>query len=129
MKEKYLLARSLQITLIVIYFSYQLIDARHITTTQEMFECLKRHLEYSTNGGNIRPLITILPQRKEPNKDFQIWNTLMLSWAGYRQPDGTVIGDPASVEFTEVNHMPYTQSMRELVVKMRSNFRVINPAT
>ena len=32
----------------------------------------------------------------------------MLSWAGYRQADGTVVGDPASVDFTEVNHMTRT---------------------
>ena len=28
----------------------------------------------------------------------------MLCWAGYRQPDGTVIGDPANADFTEVSH-------------------------
>lgn len=81
--------------------SLELIDARHITTTQEMFEYLKKHLVYSTNGGNILPLITVFPQRKELNKDFRIWNSVMLCWAGYRQPDGTVIGDPANADFTE----------------------------
>ena len=28
----------------------------------------------------------------------------MLRWAGYRQPDGTVTGDPANADFTEVSH-------------------------
>ena len=69
-----------------------------------MFECLKKHLVYSTNGGNILPLITVFPQRKELNKDFRIWNSIMLTWAGYRQPDGTVFGDPANADFTEVSH-------------------------
>ena len=106
-KKKVLLDYS-HILLSLFHFSYQLIDARHITTTQEMFQYLLRHLEYGTNGGNIRPLITVFPHRKERNKDFQIWNTIMLSWAGYRQADGTVVGDPASVDFTEVNYMTWT---------------------
>ena len=67
-----------------------------------MFEVLKKHLEYATNGGNLRSAITIFPQRREPHKDFRVWNSLLIQYAGYRQPDGTVIGDPAGVEFTEV---------------------------
>ncbi|GBM22649.1 Nitric oxide synthase, inducible [Araneus ventricosus] len=29
-------------------------DYRHITSTKEMFEAICKHLEYATNGGNIR---------------------------------------------------------------------------
>ena len=68
-----------------------------------MFEVLKKHLECATNGGNLRSVITVFPQRKEPNKDFRVWNSQLIKYAGYAQPDGTVIGDPASVEFTEVS--------------------------
>lgn len=67
-----------------------------------MFEALKIHLEYATNGGNLRSVITVFPQRKEPNKDFRVWNAQLIRYAGYAQPDGTVIGDPANVDFTEV---------------------------
>ena len=28
---------------------------------------------------------------------------MLIRYAGYEQPDGSVIGDPASVEFTKVN--------------------------
>lgn len=76
-----------------------------MTTAKEMFEALKKHLEYATNGGNLRSVITIFPQRKEPNKDFRVWSSQLIRYAGYRQHDGTVIGDPASVEFTEVIHL------------------------
>ena len=76
-----------------------------MTTPKEMFEILKKHLEYATNGGNLRSVITVFPQRKEPNKDFRVWNSQLIKYAGYAQPDGTVIGDPASVEFTEVNRI------------------------
>ncbi|XP_068736413.1 nitric oxide synthase 1-like isoform X2 [Montipora capricornis] len=80
----------------------QVFDARHVTTAKEMFEVLKKHLEYATNGGNLRSVITIFPQRREQHKDFRVWNSLLIQYAGYRQPDGTVIGDPAGVEFTEI---------------------------
>ncbi|KAL9981801.1 hypothetical protein ACROYT_G010554 [Oculina patagonica] len=80
----------------------QVFDARHCTTAKEMFEALKIHLEYATNGGNLRSVITVFPQRKEPNKDFRVWNAQLIRYAGYAQPDGTVIGDPANVDFTEI---------------------------
>lgn len=86
-------------------FSHQVFDARNVTTPGEMFEALKTHLEYATNGGNVRSAITIFPQRKEPNKDFRVWNSQLIKYAGYRQADGTVIGDPGSVDFTEVFYL------------------------
>ena len=50
-----------------------------------------------------RSTITIFPQRKRPFKDFRVWNSQLIRYAGYKQSDGSVIGDPANVEFTEVN--------------------------
>lgn len=34
--------------------------------------------------------------------DFRIWNSQLIRYAGYRQPDGSVLGDPANVDITEV---------------------------
>lgn len=34
--------------------------------------------------------------------DFRVWNTQLIRYAGYKQPDGQILGDPANVEFTEV---------------------------
>lgn len=50
----------------------------------------------------LRSTITIFPQRKRPFKDFRVWNSQLIRYAGYKQSDGSVIGDPANVEFTEV---------------------------
>lgn len=77
-------------------------DARDARTAKEMFDALMRHLEFSLNKGNVRSAATIFPQRSEANKDFRIWNSQLLGFAGYRQPNGAVIGDPANVEFTEM---------------------------
>ncbi|XP_067655457.1 nitric oxide synthase, inducible-like isoform X1 [Haliotis asinina] len=77
-------------------------DARHVKTTKEMFEALCTHIEYGTNNGNIRSAITVFPPRTCGRQDFRVWNTQLIRYAGYRQSDGSVIGDPANVEFTEV---------------------------
>ncbi|XP_067622883.1 nitric oxide synthase-like [Eurosta solidaginis] len=77
-------------------------DCRHVTTTKGMFEALCNHIKYGTNKGNIRSAITLFPQRTDGLHDYRIWNGELISYAGYRQSDGTVIGDPLNVEFTEV---------------------------
>uniref|UniRef100_A0A4W6EAA9 Nitric oxide synthase n=1 Tax=Lates calcarifer TaxID=8187 RepID=A0A4W6EAA9_LATCA len=46
--------------------------------------------------------ITIFPQRTDGKHDFRVWNTQLIRYAGYKQPDGQIIGDPANVEFTEI---------------------------
>uniref|UniRef100_A0A4W6EAU0 nitric-oxide synthase (NADPH) n=1 Tax=Lates calcarifer TaxID=8187 RepID=A0A4W6EAU0_LATCA len=41
--------------------------------------------------------------RTDGKHDFRVWNTQLIRYAGYKQPDGQIIGDPANVEFTEVH--------------------------
>ena len=45
--------------------------------------------------------MTVFRQRKSGTSDFRVWNTQLISYAGYRTANGTVKGDPASLEFTE----------------------------
>ncbi|KAF6206870.1 hypothetical protein GE061_018106 [Apolygus lucorum] len=80
----------------------QVFDCRHITTTSGMFEAICNHIKYSTNKGNVRSAITVFPQRTDGKHDFKIWNPQLIQYAGYKSKDGTIIGDPRSVEFTEV---------------------------
>ncbi|XP_063002916.1 nitric oxide synthase, inducible [Elgaria multicarinata webbii] len=80
----------------------QVFDARSCATAKEMFEHLCRHLQYSTNGGNIRSAITVFPQRTDGKHDFRIWNSQLIRYAGYQMPDGSIMGDPANVEFTQL---------------------------
>lgn len=44
----------------------------------------------------------MFPQRTDGQHDFRVWNSQLVRYAGYKMTDGTVIGDPASVDFTEV---------------------------
>ncbi|CAH1134822.1 unnamed protein product [Ceutorhynchus assimilis] len=80
----------------------QVFDCRYVTTTSGMFEALCNHIKYSTNKGNIRSAITVFPQRTDGKHDFRVWNPQLISYAGYRQPDGSILGDPMNVEFTEI---------------------------
>ncbi|XP_049716956.1 nitric oxide synthase, inducible isoform X1 [Elephas maximus indicus] len=80
----------------------QVFDARSCTTAKEMFEHICRHIRYSTNQGNIRSAITVFPQRSDGKHDFRVWNAQLIRYAGYQMPDGNIIGDPASMEFTQL---------------------------
>ncbi|KAL7832163.1 hypothetical protein AOLI_G00297110 [Acnodon oligacanthus] len=80
----------------------QLFDGRKSKTAEDMFQFLCAHLKFATNGGNLRSAITVFPQRSDREHDFRVWNSQLIRYAGYQMEDGSVIGDPASVEFTEL---------------------------
>ncbi|XP_038059135.1 nitric oxide synthase-like protein isoform X2 [Patiria miniata] len=80
----------------------QLFDARNVRNTRGMLEAVCKHLLYATNKGNIRSAITVFPPRTDGQHDYRVWNTTLIKYAGYEQEDGTIIGDPASVEFTKI---------------------------
>ena len=50
----------------------------------------------------IRSAVTIFRQRLHNEADFRIWNSQLIRYAGYEQPNGSIVGDPAGVEFTQV---------------------------
>ncbi|XP_043233654.1 nitric oxide synthase-like protein [Amphibalanus amphitrite] len=79
-----------------------LFDARSVTTAGQMFDAICNHIKYTTNKGNLRSAITVFPQRTDGKHDYRVWNMQLVSYAGYRNEDGTITGDPANVEFTEV---------------------------
>jgi nitric oxide synthase oxygenase domain/subunit len=47
-------------------------------------------------------MITVFPQRIRGRDDYRVWNSQLVSYAGYLQSDGSIIGDPARVQFTRV---------------------------
>ncbi|XP_035386188.1 nitric oxide synthase, brain [Electrophorus electricus] len=80
----------------------QVFDARDCTTAHGMFNYICNHIKYATNKGNLRSAITIFPQRTDGKHDFRVWNSQLIRYAGYKQADGSVQGDPASLELTEI---------------------------
>lgn len=72
-------------------------DAREATNAEEILEKLFDHIEQATNNGKVKPMITIF----SPDANIRIWNHQLLRYAGYETEHG-IIGDPASVRFTNV---------------------------
>ena len=78
-------------------------DKRNVTGSAAVMEAIASHLTLATNGGRIRPVITVFPPRRPDGvSPVRIWNKQLIRFAGYRQADGQVIGDPAQLEFTGV---------------------------
>ncbi|QHW32425.1 nitric oxide synthase oxygenase [Paenibacillus rhizovicinus] len=78
-------------------------DARAAKTEEEIAEAIFHHIEYATNGGKLLPTITVFaPSAEAERPNIRIWNEQLIRYAGYRQADGTVIGDPISEELTRI---------------------------
>jgi hypothetical protein len=75
-------------------------DLRQISDPAEVHQALLEHLETATNGGKIQPLITIFAPATSEGPAVRIWNHQLLGYAGYGQPDGSILGDPKNVAFT-----------------------------
>lgn len=86
--------------------SLAVLDARDVETADETVEAIFEHMAFATNQGRVRPAITIFSQQGTYNgvkcSNLRIWNHQLVRYAGYEQPDGTIIGDPHSVPFTQV---------------------------
>lgn len=79
----------------------RVLDRRHVHTPDAIFESCVEHLRLATNGGRIRPVMTVFGS-DDAGRAPRIWNPQLIRYAGWRQPDGTVLGDPSHLEFTEL---------------------------
>jgi nitric-oxide synthase len=82
--------------------SLKMVDARHVRTAHELAEACYRYLGEATNNGAIRPMIMVGPPRQPDGEGFEIVSPQLVRYAGYRNGDGTVTGDPAHVVLTEL---------------------------
>jgi nitric-oxide synthase len=76
-------------------------DLRHLTDEAAMFQALVEHVELATNGGKIRAVASIFAPVPPGGTGPRLWNPQLLRYAGYRNPDAGITGDPANVELTE----------------------------
>jgi nitric-oxide synthase len=81
----------------------RVLDRRHLQTPDSIFKACVDHLRLATNGGRIRPVMTVFGTA-DGGRSPRIWNSQLIRYAGWLQPDGTVLGDPAQVEYTQVMH-------------------------
>lgn len=78
--------------------SLHVFDHRRLEDEEEIFEALVEHIRYATNGGKIRPTISIFAPGR-----VRIWNDQLIRYAGYEK-DGQVIGDTVSLDVTKKFH-------------------------
>lgn len=79
-------------------------DLRHLTTAEDIFAAIVEHIQQATNGGNIRSTISIFAPDSPGVPGIRIWNPQLIRYAGYRQANGSIVGDPAQAELTECQH-------------------------
>jgi nitric-oxide synthase, bacterial len=60
------------------------------------------HLLEATNGGRVRPVITVFAPDAPGRPGPRILNSQLVSYAGYRAADGAVTGDPANADLTQL---------------------------
>ncbi len=77
--------------------SMEVLDKRSVLSVDEVFDALFEHIDFATNGGNIRSTITVF----NPNNKIRLWNPQLLGFAGYLLKDGSIIGDSKNIEFTQ----------------------------
>jgi nitric-oxide synthase, bacterial len=80
----------------------QLLDARGVSCAAELAEACWRHLRASTNAGAVQSMITVGPPAQQGGRQWLILNPQLIRYAGYRRSDGSVTGDPAAVELTDL---------------------------
>ncbi|MBE9374254.1 nitric oxide synthase oxygenase [Saccharopolyspora sp. HNM0983] len=75
-------------------------DLRAVHRPADVAAHCVQHLRIATNGGRIRPVISIFPPEVPGSPAPRIWNEQLVRYAGYEQRDGSVLGDPRYRGFT-----------------------------
>jgi nitric-oxide synthase, bacterial len=77
-------------------------DCRALRSAEEIFSALIEHVRLSTGTGKVVPMITIFAPEHSDQRPVRIWNRQLINYAGHRQSDGSIVGDPLNVPLTEV---------------------------
>ncbi|MEC3976062.1 nitric oxide synthase oxygenase [Amycolatopsis sp. H20-H5] len=75
-------------------------DRRAVAGAEGIAAECAAHLREATRDGRIRSAITIFAPDTVIAPGPRILNEQLIRYAGYRLPDGTVLGDPRQLEFT-----------------------------
>jgi nitric-oxide synthase len=77
-------------------------DRRHINSALEIAAESAAHLRAATNGGRIRPLITVFAPDSPGQSGPRILGSQLVRYAGYADAAGSVTGDPANIAQTRL---------------------------
>src|SRR5918994_7865103 len=76
-------------------------DRRHVTGAGQLAAEAFAHLREATNGGRVRPTLTVFAPTTPERPGPRIWNEQLIRYAGCRRPDGTIVGDPRYADLTD----------------------------
>lgn len=79
--------------------SLTVLDRRHLTDPVDIFGACVDHIQLATNGGKIRPMMTVFAPQQPSEPGIRIWNEQLIGYAGYSRSRG--VGDLAHVAITE----------------------------
>lgn len=82
--------------------SLQVRDRRETSAAPDIAAESISHLREATNGGRIRPMITVFAPDHPGRPGPRILSTQLIRYAGYQNASGTVTGDPANVDLTRL---------------------------
>ena len=77
-------------------------DCRESERPEEVAADCFEHLRLAFNGGKIRPMVTLFSPQRPGRGGIEILNHQLARYAGYRRPDGQVVGEPESLDLTEL---------------------------
>ena len=80
--------------------SLEVRDLRHLVNADEVFEACVEHIRLATNRGKIKPMISVFAPWQAGFVGPRIWNSQLIRYAGFRQSDGSILGDPKNEELT-----------------------------
>ncbi|RKO97432.1 hypothetical protein CXG81DRAFT_15924, partial [Caulochytrium protostelioides] len=81
----------------------RVLDCRHVQTSHDVYLSVLTHLRQAcTSEGIISSLVSVFPPRSPGAKGYwRIWNAQLIRYAGYTNADGSILGDPYGVIFTQ----------------------------
>jgi nitric-oxide synthase len=77
-------------------------DRRHVSSAQDVAAECVGHLRAATNGGRIRPLITVFAPDTPSQRGPRILSSQLVRYAGHDLGNGAVLGDPANAGLTQI---------------------------
>jgi nitric-oxide synthase len=84
------------------WHSLRVRDRREVTAAADVAADAVTHLRTATNGGRIRPQITVFAPDTPEQPGPRIISSQLVRYAGYELVGGGVVGDPANVTITRL---------------------------
>jgi nitric-oxide synthase, bacterial len=84
------------------WHSLRVRDRREVTTAADIAAESVTHLREATNGGRIRPMITVFAPDAPDRPGPRILSSQLVRYAGYDMVGGGVVGDPTNAGITRM---------------------------